>query len=50
MSTINVKVVKVEILDHPGADRLDIARIGGYGGYTTGLCFTREHSESSKGT
>jgi len=33
MSTINVKVVKVEILDHPGADRLDIARIGGFGGY-----------------
>jgi RNA ligase (TIGR02306 family) len=33
MSTINVKIVKVEILDHPGADRLDVARIGGYGGY-----------------
>jgi len=33
MSTVNVKVVKVEILDHPNADRLDIARIGGYGGY-----------------
>jgi RNA ligase (TIGR02306 family) len=33
MSTISVKVVGVEILEHPNADRLDIARIGGYGGY-----------------
>jgi len=33
MSTIEAKIVKVEILDHPNADKLAIARIGGEGGF-----------------
>jgi len=33
MSTIEAKIVKVEILDHPNADKLEIARIGGEGGF-----------------
>lgn len=33
MSTINVKVVPVEIQSHPNADRLEVAQIGGPGGF-----------------
>jgi len=33
MSTLEVKVVRAEILEHPNADALEIARIGGEGGY-----------------
>lgn len=33
MSTINVKVVPVDIQPHPDADRLEIAQIGGMGGF-----------------
>ena len=33
MSTIETKIVRVEILDHPNANALEIARIGGEGGF-----------------
>lgn len=33
MSTIIVEIVKVEILEHPNGDRLEIAQIGGKGGF-----------------
>jgi RNA ligase (TIGR02306 family) len=33
MSTINVTVTPVEILEHPQADRLEVAQIGGEGGF-----------------
>lgn len=33
MSTINVKVVPVDIQPHPDADRLEIAQVGGEGGF-----------------
>lgn len=33
MSTIEVKIVKVDIKPHPNADRLELAYIGGDGGY-----------------
>ena len=33
MSTIETKIVRAEILPHPNADKLSIARIGGEGGF-----------------
>lgn len=33
MSTVESKIVKVEVLDHPNADALEIARVGGEGGF-----------------
>jgi len=33
MSTIEAKIVKVDVLSHPNADKLEIARIGGEGGF-----------------
>ena len=33
MSELDVKIVKIEVLPHPNADKLELAQIGGEGGY-----------------